>query len=249
MSTINSALSYKFKGDINTSRGQLGQSVFLSPNVPLIEQDVLNTPTAINPFNDIYNKYIFNSFVDFTFLLTNIGLNDNELQPGYSTIIHNQSQTNNILVTTTGGDLATLTPNYTYVFLAVSAPSTWQIIEAIHVGNIRPNILTGSITTTNATPMLIMTIPISLNKALLIDSTVICFDSTGGETSGFNYGATVNNLLNVCSLVGESINNVGTTNKNISMFSVINLTSVEIYIVGLTLTTIDWTIVTSVLST
>lgn len=240
--------SYNARGNINSSRGQLGLCVFHNATVATINQDVLPVQTAANPFNDYYNKYIFTTSADFTFKLNAIGTNNNEVEPGYFCLIINNSIFTITITDSSSNIIFTLLPKYQVTFIAALSPDTWNIADIAYTDNNLPTITINTITTLNATPTTIVTISTDTDTGYNINNYIVCYGPVSADTAAINYNISAKNTAGTVTIVDSILSVNGRTNDNISANAIVSGTNILIRVVGLAITTINWKCQSTILS-
>lgn len=246
MTTTKSEASFLIQGDVNSGKGQFGQSVFLTPIVAAINQTVISVPTSTQPFGDYYNKYVITPTINTTFDLSAIGTVLNE---GYSLMIINKSTAFNLIIRDSSSNVIyTLLPYYEISLIAKSAPIIWNISSISNTNEQLGPIIINTITTTDDTPTTILTIPTVTNKAYQISNSIIGYSQPDDESCGFMLNGLITNTSGTLTLIGSSLQTIGKSNVLLNSYINISGTNILIIIVGLNLVTINWKIETKIIS-
>lgn len=241
--------SYNSNGDINSGRGQLGLCVFYNATVASIEQSVIPVPTSTNPFTDYFNKYILTSTGNLSFKLNIVGTTDSDVQPGYTCVIVNKNSAYTISITdSSSGLIYNLQPNYQITLIAQVASDTWCISDIAFVDPSSSTKIISLISTTNATPTTILTLPTISDTGYNISNSIVCYANISGDSAGFTYNISAKNTGGTVSIIDTALIVNGRTNNNLSMNTIVSGTNLLIQVVGLAITNINWKAETVVLS-
>lgn len=134
-STIESNISHKLQGDLNSGRGQFGQTVELTTGT-----DITHTPGVT--FADYYHNYCINATANINFNLATIGVLASEVQQGHSIKIYNKG-TNTISVRDGGALVISITPGLIGDIIAEAGNWSGVILGGSGGGGIQSRIENG----------------------------------------------------------------------------------------------------------
>lgn len=219
--TTNSSNKIKTLGDINTSGGQLGQTV-----IATLSSDI----NQVTNFDDIYSNYVLNmGGSDRTMTMAIIGnsLTVGELQPGYTCVIKNSDSTNSLIIEdSTNTTITTVSFNRSVKLVAINNTPTWEIVRLgqSEYDAIIPDdfpLLSSAITAGNRNVFMRnglysepASIAIPTNMKITGESQLGTIIDFGGNSSSFdiNNGATVDETGTVALTVGSTtVTGTGTT--------------------------------------